>query len=103
MIINFITLLREEIEMVYLKRSMIFVAAMALLVLALPPAYAVDNDNWKYETYFESPVRIGDFVLQPGTYQFKLTPGSIYRGVVMIYDVDNQEWKGMVMGIYRNR
>ena len=86
-----------------LRKVFVFVSLMAFGLLAAPAARAVGLEDWPTTATFDEPIQIGDLVLPPGTYYFKLTPGTVARNIMMIYSMDRRRWEGMIMGIHANR
>lgn len=74
-------------------------ALLAVLFLAFVPAARAEDENWPTIITIDEPIQVGNLVLVPGTYLFRLTPGTVDREVVMIYSYDRKQWEGMVMGI----
>jgi hypothetical protein len=87
-------------------KKILIAVSLVVIVSAFVPAVkamGLDEANWPTRITFAMPVQIGEMVLGPGSYEFQLTPGTVDRGVVMIYNVDSGRWLGMVMGINVNR
>jgi hypothetical protein len=85
----------------FIKRILV-VASLVVVVSAFVPsvkAAGVGEVNWQTEVIFKAPVQVGNLVLDPGTYEFQLTDGTVARNVISIYSVDQRHWVGMVMGI----
>jgi hypothetical protein len=94
----------RSLNMSPLKKMLIAVSIVFIVSAYVPAARAADNDdNWPTRATFTQPIQIGSMRLDPGTYEFQLSPGTIERNVVMVYSVDRRHWEGMVMGIYDYR
>ena len=63
----------------------------------------LNDSNWPTRITFRAPVQVGNLVLAPGTYEFRLTEGTVARNVIAIFSDDNRRWVGMVMGINDGR
>ena len=88
-----------------IKKILIAVSFVVIVSASVPAvrAMGLDESNWPTRITFAMPVQIGEMVLAPGSYEFQLTPGTVDRSVVMIYNVDSGRWLGIVMGINVNR
>jgi hypothetical protein len=95
----------RSLNMSSFKNMIIAVSIVFILSAYVPSAKAADvNDsNWPTRVTFAQPIQIGDMRLDAGTYEFQLTPGTTARNVVMVYNVDQRHWEGMVMGINDTR
>jgi hypothetical protein len=85
-----------------------FLLTASVLVLAAGfacsfQAYGMGESSWPTQITFLEPFQVGDLTFSAGTYKFYLTDGPITRNVVMIYNVDNSRWEGMVMGVHDMR
>jgi hypothetical protein len=81
----------------------VFVVVISSVIVPGVMAAGLDDSNWPTKVTFSSPVQVGDFVLSPGTYEFRLTDSTVARNVIQIFSNDNNRWVGMVMGINDNR
>ena len=88
-----------------IKNLLIAVAIVVIVSAFIPNARAgsLDDHNWPTKVTFNSPVQVGDLVLAPGNYEFRLTSGTVARNVVEIFNYDSGRWVGMVMGINDGR
>lgn len=89
----------------YLKKMLIFAS---LMLWGLFPTSASSigisgSSDWPTVVTIHESFRIGNLVLSPGEYYFKLTSGTVSRNAVMIFSIDRWRWEGMVMGIQANR
>jgi hypothetical protein len=80
-----------------------FVVVIASVIVPNVMAAGLDDCNWPTRVTFGTPVQVGDFVLPPGTYEFRLTDSAVARNVIQIFSNDSNRWVGMVMGINDNR
>ncbi len=80
-----------------------FIAVVASAIVPNVKAGEPDDSNWPTKVTFNAPVQVGDLVLAPGTYEFRLTSGTVARNVVTIFSDDSGRWVGMVMGINDGR
>jgi len=87
-------------------KKLLIAAFIAVIVAAFVPgakAGEPDDSNWPTKVTFNAPVQVGDRVLAPGTYEFRLTSGTVARNVITIFNNDTGRWVGMVMGINDGR
>jgi hypothetical protein len=78
-------------------------AAVAVLMAAfVPSAKAVDDSDWPSLLTIQEPLQVSNLLLSPGTYILQRYSG-VTRTVVMIYNVDNARWHGMVFGFPADR
>jgi hypothetical protein len=102
MITIFIIVLEGRSKMVYVKK-ILPIAAVALLLTAIAPsARAVDDSDWPTTLHVPQPLYVGKMLLSPGTYILQRYSG-VSRSVVMIYNLDDDRWCGMVIGIPADR
>jgi hypothetical protein len=83
-------------------RKMLATAAFALIVAAFIPVAKADEGDWATKVTIDQPVQIGNMVLTPGSYTFRLV--DIWApNVVAIYDANQGKYEGMIMGtpVYR--
>lgn len=72
--------------------------AFAAFIMTLVPAAMADEGDWATQVTFNKPLQIGDMVLAPGTYLFRLA--DIWApDFVMIYNADTHSYLGIVRGI----
>ncbi len=73
-------------------------SAFAAMVAVLVPVARADEGNWATKVTINQPMQIGDVVLAPGSYVFRLV--DIWTpNVVEIYSTHMRHFDGMVMGI----
>jgi hypothetical protein len=87
-------------------KKLLIAAFMVVIVAAFVPnvkAGEPDDSNWPTKVTFNAPVQVGDLVLAPGTYEFRLTSGTVARNVITIFSNDSGRWVGMAMGINDGR
>ncbi len=73
-------------------------SAFAVIVAGLMPVARADEGNWATKVTINQPMQIGDLVLAPGSYVFRLA--DIWApNVVQIYSADMRHFDGMVMGV----
>jgi hypothetical protein len=90
-----------RINMIILKKIAI-ASAFAVIFAALVPVAKADQGNWATKMTISQPMQIGNLVLAPGTYEFRLV--NIWApGVVAIYSADTHHYDGIVMGISAQR
>ena len=104
MIFNFIIRSSKErrIEMGSAKKLLVVVSvvvAVSFIAPSIATGQGLDESNWPVRTTFDRSVQVGSMVLDPGTYDFRLTSGTVARTVVAIYSVDQRRWIGMVIGV----
>src|SRR5512139_1259901 len=97
--------MERSCNMVSMKNFVIAAFIMVIVAVCVPNIKAgePDDSNWPTRVTFHSPVQVGDLVLAPGTYEFRLTSGTVARNVIAIFSDDNNRWIGMVMGINDGR
>ena len=88
-----------------IKRILIGLSVAAIVSIFVPAVQAqgMDEANWPMKATFDTAVQIGNLVLSPGTYDFRLVPGNWARTVVEVYSEESGRWVGMVMGINSSR
>jgi hypothetical protein len=87
-------------------KSVVIAALIAVIVAVCVPyvkAVEADDSNWPTKITFNEPVQVGELTLAPGTYEFRLTSGTVARNVIAIYSDDRNSWVGMVMGVNDRR
>jgi hypothetical protein len=87
-------------------KKLLIAAFIVVTVSAFVPnikAGEPDDSNWPTKVTFNAPVQVGNMVLAPGTYEFRLTSGTVARNVISIFSNDSGRWIGMVMGINDGR
>ena len=78
--------------------KLLVTATLALIVAAFIPAVKADEGNWATQVTINEPIQIGNIVLSPGSYVFRLT--DIWApGAVSIYSTNTGNYDGIVMGI----
>jgi hypothetical protein len=92
-------------KMVSIKKLLIaaFIAVIVSIIVPSVKAGEPDDSNWPIKVTFSAPVQVGNMVLAPGTYEFRLTSGTVARNVITIFSNDSGRWVGMVMGINDGR
>ena len=83
-------------------RKILVTAAFALIVGAFIPVAKADEGNLLTQVTINKPMQVGDLVLTPGRYVFRVL--DIWApDVVSIYDSSTGHYEGMVMGtpVYR--
>ncbi len=77
--------------------KILIASVIAVIVAAFVPAARADEGDWATRLTINQPLQIGDLVLAPGSYVFRLA--DIWEpDVVMIFSVKTQHWDGMIMG-----
>ena len=90
-------MLKGRINMRILK-GIVISLAFAAFIMTLAPAARADQGDWATQVTFSGPIQIGDIVLTPGTYLFRLA--DIWApDFVMIYNADTHSYLGIVRGI----
>jgi hypothetical protein len=84
-----------------LKRMMI-ASALSLMVMAFVPVAKADPMNLGTRVTIDQPIQVGDLVLAPGTYEFRLADYWLPR-VVMIFSDNGDHYVGIVMGVHAYR
>jgi hypothetical protein len=102
-VIIFVT--ERGITMNSIKRILIEVTFGFVIAVLLPVAKAADttwnmvgDDNWATVFNFPEPVQIGNLVLAPGNYMIQRYPSIYSSRVVMVYNLDQSRWEGLVVG-----
>jgi hypothetical protein len=73
-------------------------AALAVLIMTFVPTAKAEQGDWSTLATFDMPIQIGNIVLSPGTYMFRLV--DIWApDFVTIYNVDTHHYVGTVMGV----
>jgi hypothetical protein len=97
--------MERSLDMNFFKKILIAASIVFIVSAFVPAAKAASPSeaDWPTTVTFAEPVQIGNLVLTPGNYEFRLTPGTIARCVIEIYSVDRGSWVGMAMGINDSR
>ena len=76
--------------------------SLAAMAVAFVPFAKADQANWATKVIIDEPMRVGNLLLSPGTYVFKLEDAWL-DGAVEIYSADENQYLGIVIGepIYR--
>jgi hypothetical protein len=84
-------------------KKLAIASAFALIVAAVAPVAAkADQGNWETKVTINQPLQVGDLVLTPGTYVFRLA--DIWApDAVMIYNTKTQSYDGVVLGMPAHR
>jgi hypothetical protein len=85
-------------------KKIVIAASLLIITSALAQSIkAADESDWPTSITFTEPVRVGDMVLSPGQYEFRLVHGITDRAILMIYSRDRSRWEGIVMGLHAHR
>jgi hypothetical protein len=78
--------------------KVLITSVFAVIVAAFVPVAKADEGNWATAVTLNQPMQIGNLVLAPGSYMFKLV--DIWApDVVAIFSVNTHHYEGMVMGM----
>jgi len=87
---------KGRFDMRILKTIAVTLSLVAMAVAYVPFAKA-DEVNWATKVTIDEPMEVGDLLLSPGTYVFKLEDAWL-NDAVEIYSADKNEYLGMVIG-----
>jgi len=85
-------------------KEILIVSVFAAIVAAPAQFAAAAGDDWATKITISQPVQIGNLVLVPGSYVFRIAD-MLTPNVVEIYSVSTNHYYGMVAGIsaYRDQ
>jgi hypothetical protein len=79
-------------------KKILITSTFAVMVAAFAPVAQAGEGNWATKVIINAPMEIGDLILAPGTYVFRLA--DIWApDAVQIYSADAHHYDGMVIGI----
>ena len=78
-------------------RKLLVMASFMLVVAAFIPAAKADDGDWATQVNINEPMQVGNLVLAPGSYVFRLV--DIWApDVVSIYNASTEQYDGFIMG-----
>ena len=74
-------------------------ATFGLLSISLVPCVRADDANKETVMTINHPVQVQDIVLAPGQHVFKLTEPNSVQTIVSIYNANQTQLEGIIMGM----